>query len=95
MVRTTVNVHDGLLQQAKELAVRTRRPLGEVIDDALRLLLSRIDQREQGGPVEVPTYGGSGVQPGVDLEDKEALSSLLDSSHLDSDADVSHQHAPG
>lgn len=28
--------------------------------------------------VEIPTYGGSGLQPGVDLEDKAALAELLD-----------------
>ncbi|WP_157073263.1 hypothetical protein [Kribbia dieselivorans] len=26
----------------------------------------------------IPTYGGSGLQPGVDLEDKAALADLLD-----------------
>ena len=80
-MRTTVNIHDRLLQQAKELAARTGRPLGEVVDDALRLLLSTIDESTRRGPVELPTYGGSGLQPGVDLEDKEALTALLDAEH--------------
>jgi hypothetical protein len=26
---------------------------------------------------ELPVFGGSGLQPGVDLEDKESLASLL------------------
>ncbi len=77
-MRTTVNVNDALLQQAKELALRTRRPLGEVVDDGLRLLLAKSDEAQPREPVELPTYGGSGLQPGVDLEDKEALAVLLD-----------------
>ncbi len=77
-VRTTVNINDGLLQRAKELAVRTGRPLGEVVDDGLRLLLHTMDDSSRRGPVELPTYGGSGLQPGVDLDDKEALSDLLE-----------------
>ena len=28
--------------------------------------------------VTLPSYGGSGLRPGVDLEDKDALSALLD-----------------
>ena len=89
-VRTTVNIQDNLLHQAKELATRSRRPLGEVVDDALRLLLSRSDEGRRGGSVELPTYGGSGVQAGVDLEDKDALSSLLDAV-----TDAGHQRAAG
>ncbi len=77
-MRTTVNIQDRLLQQAKEIGARTRRPLGEVIDDALRLLLNSMEESARRGPVELPTYGGSGVQPGVDLEDKEALTALLE-----------------
>jgi hypothetical protein len=77
-MRTTVNIDDALLTQARQLALRTRRPLGDVVDDALRVLLA-----ERGGPtgprtIELPTYGGSGLRPGVDLEDKEALAAVLD-----------------
>ena len=75
-MRTTVNIDDALLGQARELAVRSRRSLGDVVDDALRLLLGR--ETSGVGAVELPTFGGSGLQPGVDLEDKDALAMLLD-----------------
>ena len=29
-------------------------------------------------PVALPVFGGSGLRPGVDLEDKNGLASLLD-----------------
>lgn len=75
-VRTTVNVNDRLLAQAKELAVRSRRSLGEVIDDALRVLLA--DRAPERRPaIDLPTFGGSGLRPGVDLDDKDALAGLL------------------
>lgn len=75
-MRTTVNIDDALLQAARERAARSRRSLGDVVDDALRVLLAeRPDERP---PVELPTYGGSGLRPGVDLEDKDALAELLD-----------------
>ncbi len=77
-MRTTVNIDDTLLHEARERAVRSRRTLGDILDDALRVLLV-----EHGGEpgstsrVELPTKGGSGLQPGVDLEDREALTSVL------------------
>jgi hypothetical protein len=76
-VRTTVNIDEHLLEVARQLAVRTHRRLGDVVDDALRLLLAR---SEQGAVAELdlPRWGGSGLRPGVDLEDKDGLDALLD-----------------
>jgi hypothetical protein len=76
-VRTTVNIDDHLLMRAKELAVRSRRSLGDIIDDALRVHLSVGPSEDRGAPVELPVFGGSGLQPGVDLEDPDALAALL------------------
>ena len=75
-MRTTVNIDDNLLSQARELAARSRRSLGDVVDDGLRLLLGR--QVSDIDRVELPTFGGSGLRPGIDLEDKDALAALLD-----------------
>ena len=80
-MRTTVNIDDELLANAREVAVRTRRSLGDVIDDALRVLFAARAPDAGSTTVTVPTYGGSGLQPGIDLEDKEALSALLDEEH--------------
>jgi Bacterial antitoxin of type II TA system, VapB len=78
-VRTTVNIDDELLARARQLAVRSRRPLGDVVDDALRLLLSRAGAGDTSrSPVVLPRYGGSGLRPGVDLDDKDGLATLLD-----------------
>lgn len=75
-MRTTVTIDDGLLRRAKEQAARTGRTLGAVIDDALRVLLA--DRPRVGRRVELPSDGGSGLRPGVDLENKDALADLLD-----------------
>lgn len=85
-MRTIVNIEDRLLRHAKELATRTQRPLGAIVDDALRMLLSRVQQPDRGAVVDLPTYGGSGLQPGVDLEDKEALATLLEAGDGDARA---------
>ncbi len=74
-MRTTVTIDDALLQQAKVVAARTNRTLGEVVNDALRVALARSSRKPQR--VTLETDGGSGLQPGVDLLDKEALAELL------------------
>jgi hypothetical protein len=80
-VRTTVNIDDDLLTEIKVISARTRRPLGDVIDDALRLMLSQ-NESEAPARVTFPIYGSGGLQPGVDLENKEALAELLGDNEL-------------
>jgi predicted transcriptional regulator len=75
-MRTTLNISDDLLAEAKVLAVRTRRPIGAVVDDALRVLLRR-DELEAAAAWTFPTSGAGGLQPGVNLEDTEALADLM------------------
>jgi Arc/MetJ family transcription regulator len=76
-MRTTVSISDDLLTEAKLLAARTGRSLGDVVDDALRVLLAQRAQR-RSTEIALPTFGGSGLLPGVDLEDKELLAALLE-----------------
>lgn len=76
-MRTTVNINDDLLRRAKEIALRSGRPLGAIVDDALTVLMAR-DEGTRRSKVRLPTDGGSGLMPGVDLEDKDALAAILD-----------------
>jgi len=77
-VRTTVAIDDELVQAAKQVAARSDRTLGEVVSDALRAYLGGLDAARTRPRVTFPRYGGSGLQPGVDLADKDALAELLD-----------------
>ena len=73
-----MNIDPDLLAEAKVIAARTRRPLGAVLDDALRAMLSRAGSgAAPAARVALETDGGSGLQPGVDVEDKDALAELL------------------
>jgi plasmid stability protein len=77
-VRTTVNIDDHLLAQAKVVAARGHRSLGDVINDALRYaLVERVEGTRPGQRVVLPVDGGSGLQPGIDLEDKGSLAAAL------------------
>ena len=77
-MRTTLNISDDLLAEAKVVAARTHRSIGAVVDDALRVLL-RSDAAESKAEEAwtFPTSGAGGLQPGVNLDDREALADLL------------------
>jgi hypothetical protein len=75
-MRTTVTIDDRLLKQAKLAAVRQGRTVSDLVDDALRLLLSQF--KAAAPTIELPVFGGSGLRAGVDLEDRDGLTALLD-----------------
>ena len=87
-MRTTVTIDDGILDQAKHLAVREGRTMGSVLEDALRMFLERAEVRP-AAPLALPVFRGRpGLRPGVDLDDREALYDLLDQ---DDDEDAAGQ----
>lgn len=77
-MRTTISLDDALLKDAKALANRTGRTLTAVIEDALREALSRVQNDGPVQPIVLPTFGGRGLQPGVDLDDSAALLELME-----------------
>jgi hypothetical protein len=78
-MRTTIRLDDTLLADAKAHAARTGRTLTQVVEDALRESLARRDARPGARkPVDIPTFKGRGVQPGVDLDSSAALLELMD-----------------
>jgi hypothetical protein len=77
-MRTTINLPDPLLSEARRLAAESGRTLTAVIEDAVR---ESLDRRRQGRPLPPPkltTFGGSGLQPDVDLDDSAGLEDLTD-----------------
>jgi hypothetical protein len=76
-MRTTINLDDALLTEAKQVAARTGRSLTAVVEDALRESLRR-RHRSVRRAVELPVFGEGGTQPGVDLDDSAALLDLME-----------------
>jgi hypothetical protein len=72
-MRTTIRLDANLLAEAKQMAARTGRTLTAVIEDALRQALARSRQAGAGQRLELPTFRGEGLHPGVDLDDTAAL----------------------
>lgn len=78
-MRTTVRLDDEVMREAKQAGVKTGRSLSEVIEDALCESLARSVKEPSERPFRMITFGGSGVRPGVDLDDSAALLDLMES----------------
>jgi len=76
-VRTTIDLPEELLSQAKQAALASKRTLTQVIEDAVREALARRKRRTPAS-FELPVFGGDGIQPGVDLDDTSSLMDLMD-----------------
>ena len=77
-MRTTLDLDDDVLRETKQLAAATGTTVTSLIEDALRVLLTR---HLEATPVaaELPVFrGGRGLKPGVDLSDSAALEDLMD-----------------
>ena len=66
-VKTTVEISDALLDEAKRVASRESSTLRELIEEGLRRSLD--DRRKRKGfRLRRASYRGRGLQPGVSLE---------------------------
>lgn len=78
-MRTTLNIDDQVLAEAKVLAHRSGTTLTAVVEDALRERLARrAPSKQSADTFRLPVFTGNGVQPGVDLDNSVALRDLMD-----------------
>lgn len=76
-MRTTVNIDAALLADVKQVAAQSHRSLGSVLEDALRQLLSTPGPGAGDKVVALPVHGRGGLQPGVDLDNREQVADLM------------------
>ena len=73
-MKTTLDISDHLLIEAKKLAAEERRSLRKVVEDALRLFISHHRRVRRGaGKVDLPVCNAGKPLPGVDLNDTSKL----------------------
>ena len=77
-MRTTININDRLLSEAKKWAADTHRTLTAVIEDALRLAMRQRNQKSERRQIKIPTSGSGGILPGVNLDDSSSLLDRMD-----------------
>ena len=74
-MRTTLNLADGLADEAKRRAAEEGRTLTSLIEEGLRLVL-QLDRPQR--EIRLPTHGGDGDRALIDILDKEALWEALE-----------------
>lgn len=77
-MRTTTDVDPHLLADAKHGAALHDRSLSDVINDTLRVAFADTLEQRTRARIQLPVDGGSGLMPGVGLEDRHAVLDLLD-----------------
>jgi hypothetical protein len=77
-MRTTVRLDDDLLREAKAHAAATERTLTRLIEDALRETLARRAATTKRPHIDLPTFRGGRLQPGVDLDSNAALLDIME-----------------
>ena len=78
LVRTTVNLPDELIRDAKKRALEANTSLAEIIRDALREALAKPRRKKPRKEFKLITYGRGGVRAGVDLDHTSALLDPMD-----------------
>lgn len=75
-MRTTINLHDGLAEEAKARAVAEGRTFTSLLEEGLRAVLDR--PSTVATEVTLPVHGDPSQRPLIDLADREALWAVLD-----------------
>ena len=75
-MRTTIRIDDEVYRRVKQVADRSDRTIGQVIEDAIQLAFR--PTRSHESVADLPVYGGSGVMPGVDLRSNRSVAEAMD-----------------
>lgn len=77
-MRTTIRLDDHLLKEAKKAAAASGRTFTQLVEDSLRETLGRSSAPSRRKRGSLPTFKGTGLLPGVDLNDSAALLDLME-----------------
>lgn len=75
MARTTVDIDASVLRELKKRQARERKTLGQLVSELLAKAMESDDETTTAKPL---TWVTKDLEPRVDLEDKDALWSMLD-----------------
>jgi plasmid stability protein len=75
-MRTTINLPDGLAEEAKRRAARDGRTFTSLVEEGLRRVLAA--EEAPSTSVDLPTYGDPDGRFLIDLADRDALWAALD-----------------
>lgn len=65
-MKTTIDIADGLLEEAKKVAAREKTTVRALVEDGLRKTLAERNKRAKPFKLKLITFRGKGLAPGVD-----------------------------
>ncbi len=77
-MRTTINLDDAILREAKKVAAASGKTFTEVVEDSLRETLARRKAIPTRKPTKLHTFRGTGTRPGVDINDSAGLLEIME-----------------
>ena len=77
IMRTTIDIDGPILDELKKLQKREKKSIGRLISDLLAVSLKNLKQSSS----KRPAWTTRSMQAKVDLKDKDALYSILDSAN--------------
>ncbi len=77
-MRTMVILDDKLHREAKTYAAKHGTTLTALIEEALRLRLVQHRTERNRKSVDLPSFRGDGMQPGISLDDMDSIYDRLD-----------------
>jgi hypothetical protein len=80
-MRALLEIDEKLLAAAEQEAIRRGRSLSALVELALSAFVGPMPRTGNApqGRVDLPTFRGQGLRPGVNLDDSAALLELMDS----------------
>lgn len=72
-MRTTIYIQDDLLRLAKQEAAKSGITFTALVQDALRAALMRRKPTTTAEKINLPTFRGRGVRPGINLDSNAEL----------------------
>ncbi|MGI8424952.1 MAG: DUF2191 domain-containing protein [Chloroflexota bacterium] len=80
-MKTTIDIADALLEDAKRVAARDGITLRALVEDGLRKALSERTSGRSGFKLKDASFRGNGTQPGIDLSNWEQIRDLIYEGH--------------
>ena len=77
-MRTTISIEDGILEKAKETALKRKCSLGNVIEESLRKTLIAENKTKIKETTVLPQGKGGGLRPGVNLNSNSDLLDIME-----------------
>lgn len=77
-MRTTINLPDGLVAEAKARAAASGRTFTSLVEEGLRVVLAEHRDAESVRHEPLPSYGDPAARSLIDLADRDAVWATLD-----------------